>query len=44
MVGFFDELDDSINEINKYLDVYKVQLKKGDLKVHSNTYDEGFDT
>lgn len=44
MVGFFDELDDSIEEINKYLDIYEVQLKKGDLKIHTNTYDKGFDT
>lgn len=44
MVGFFDELDDSIEEINKYLDIYEVQLKKGDLKIHTNTYGKGFDT
>lgn len=43
MVGFFNSLDDSIEEINKYLDVYEVQLKKGDLVEYMGTYDTMFD-
>lgn len=43
MVGFYDKLDDSIEEINKYLDVYGVQLKKGDLVEYPGTYDNRFD-
>ena len=43
MVGFFNDLDDSIDEINKYLDIYDVKLKKGDLKVHSGTFEDCFD-
>ena len=43
MVGFYDDLDDSIEELNKYLDIYDVELKKGDLRVYKGVYDDRFD-
>ena len=43
MVGFYNELDDSVEELNKYLDVYGVKLNKGDLREYPGTYDNRFD-
>lgn len=44
LLGFYNNLDDSINEINDYIQEDKYKLQKGDLKEYTSTFGTCFDT
>lgn len=45
LIGFYDDLDDSIDDINEYIEpIYNVKLKKGDLHERAGTFSRVFDT
>jgi hypothetical protein len=44
LVGFYKDLDDSIDDINEHLSTYNVRLSKGDLKEYPSTFSSVFDT
>ena len=43
-IGFFNNLDEAIEPINSFLNIYNVQLKPGDLKECDGTFGPYFDT
>lgn len=42
-LGEYNELKDSIDDINGFLDVYDVQIKAEDLKEYASTFGGAFD-
>lgn len=44
LVGFFKNLDDSVDPINDYIFEDKFKIKKGDLKEYASTFSMVFDT
>ncbi len=47
LLGFYKSLDDSIDDINKFISIYgdgKYKLEKGMLKEYPSTFDYCFDT
>ena len=42
-LGEYNELKDSIDDINGFLEVYNIQIKAEDLKEYSSTFGETFD-
>ena len=43
-VGWYEDLDDAVDDINKFIWVEEFKLQKGDLKVYSSTFGFAFDT
>lgn len=44
LIGFYKDLDDSIDDINNYIINDKYKLKKGDIKIYPTIYGWCFDT
>lgn len=44
LCGFYKDLDDSIDDINKYIPEYKFKLQKGDIHEYISTFGTAFDT
>jgi len=42
-LGIYNELKDSIQDINDWLDVYDFQIKEDDLKAYTSTFGEAID-
>ena len=43
LMGFYDELDDAIPDINNWLDIYNIKLEKGDIAIYPSTFGYTFD-
>lgn len=43
LMGFYDDLDDAIPDINDWLEVYNIKLNKGDLVKYPSTIGSAFD-
>lgn len=44
-LGFYENLDDSVNDINDYIEpTYGVRIKKGDVLERAGTFSSMFDT
>ena len=44
LLGFYKNLDDSIDDINSFLTTYGVEIKKGDVHEYAGTLESVFDT
>ena len=43
LMGFYDNLDDAIPDINDWLEIYDLELEKGDLVEYPSTFGTVFD-
>ena len=43
-VGWYENLDDAIDDINKFIYVDEFKLQKGDISVYPSTFGFAFDT
>ena len=43
LMGFYDDLDDAIPDINDWLEIYNLKLEKGDLAEYPSTFGTVFD-
>lgn len=43
LMGFYDDLDDAIPDINGWLEIYNLKLEKGDLVEYPSTFGTVFD-
>ena len=43
LMGFYDDLDDAIPDINDWLEIYNLKLEKGDLAEYLSTFGTVFD-
>ena len=44
LIGFYNNLDDCISEVNKFIDEEKFKLIPGDIKEYASTFGVCFDT
>ena len=42
-IGFYENLKDSVNDINDHLHIYEEQISKDDLREYPSTFGECFD-
>ena len=43
LMGFYDDLDDAIPDINDWLEIYNLKLEKGDLAEYPSKFGTVFD-